>query len=252
MSPSLDTRENRVFAAEIKFLVSPVLAGPILDWARARLGPDPHAGGRAGDIYQITSLYCDTDQLDVFHHRGSFGRSKYRVRRYGQGQVAFLERKLKSRGLLTKRRSVVPLEQLALLSAAAPAPKWPGHWFHRRLSLRRLTPVCQIAYQRTARVAITPYGPIRLTLDQDLRALRADGFRFSEGDELAILPNLLVLELKFLYALPALFKQLVEEFALSPAPFSKYRLAAHALGLGPGLESLPVSYQPTNLNSACA
>jgi hypothetical protein len=37
----------------------------------------------------------------VFHRRGSFGRSKYRIRRYGEAQVGFLERKLKTRGLLT-------------------------------------------------------------------------------------------------------------------------------------------------------
>jgi hypothetical protein len=48
MSPSIDVRENREFASEIKFLVSPALAEQIRDWARARLAPDPNAGGPGG------------------------------------------------------------------------------------------------------------------------------------------------------------------------------------------------------------
>ena len=60
MSPSTDTRENRELATEMKFLVSPALAGQILAWARQHLSPDPHATGPAGDGYEITSLYFDT------------------------------------------------------------------------------------------------------------------------------------------------------------------------------------------------
>ena len=67
MSPSTDLRENREFASEIKFLVSPALADQIRDWARGRLAPDPNAAGGSGDAYLVTSLYFDTGQFDVFH-----------------------------------------------------------------------------------------------------------------------------------------------------------------------------------------
>src|SRR5688572_3895430 len=120
MSPSTDQRETREFASEIKFLVSPALADQIREWARGRLAPDPNASGESSDAYTITSLYFDTDQFDVFHGQGSYGRSKYRVRRYGEGEVTFLERKLKTRGLLTKRRSIVRLDELAQLTNAGP------------------------------------------------------------------------------------------------------------------------------------
>src|SRR5688572_2760812 len=95
MSPSTDTRENREFASETKFLVTPAVAEQIRDWARARLAPDPNASGESNDAYdayQITSLYFDTENFDVFHRKGSFGRSKYRIRRYGESEIAFLER----------------------------------------------------------------------------------------------------------------------------------------------------------------
>lgn len=243
MSPSLDTRENREFASEIKFLVSPLLASQIRDWARARLVPDPNAGGQAGDGYHITSLYFDTAQFDVFHRRGSFGRSKYRIRRYGQSEIAFLERKLRTRGLLAKRRSIAKLDELERLADAAPERNWTGFWFHRRLQARGLEPVCQVSYDRIARVAMIRYGPIRLTLDNNLRALPVAGLCFNDQEGAPILQSRIILELKFRYEMPVLFKNLAEEFALNPQPFSKYRLAAAALELA----TVPVSDPQQNL-----
>ncbi len=173
----------------------------------------------------------DTDQFDVFHRKGSFGRSKYRVRRYGEGEFTFLERKLKTSGLLTKRRSIVKLDELERLSDAEPERSWAGYWFHRRLLARSLEARCQISYHRTARVAMSRHGPIRLTLDENLRALPAAGLWFNEKNGARLLENQNILELKFRCEMPVLFKYLVEEFALSPQPVSKYRLAATALGL---------------------
>jgi hypothetical protein len=231
ISPSISTRENREFASEMKFLVSSDLADQIRGWARGHLRPDPYAGGETGDGYRITSLYFDNEPFDVFHRRGSYGRSKFRIRRYGQEEVAFLERKLKTRGLLTKRRSVVKLDELERLSEPEAKKDWAGYWFHRRLLARGLNPVCQVSYRRTARVAMTPYGPIRLTLDDNLRALPAAGVWFSEQEATPLMDDGIILELKFRFGMPALFKYLVEEFALTPQPFSKYRLAAARLEL---------------------
>jgi hypothetical protein len=230
MSPSTDIRENRELATEMKFQVSPALASEIRAWARQHLSPDPHAGGPAGDAYEITSLYFDTAQFDVFHRRGSFGRSKYRIRRYGEGRVGFLERKLKTRGLLTKRRSIVGLDELEFLAADDDNRAWPGRWFHRRLLSRVLSPVCQISYQRTALVAMTSFGPIRLTMDRGVRALPTTCIQFSNELGSSLFEDQIILELKFRYRLPGVFKQLVEEFCLTPVPFSKYRFAAAALG----------------------
>jgi VTC domain len=93
---STEIRENRAFAAEIKYLVPPDRVDALRQWARARLSPDPYGSGPHGDTYQTNSLYFDTRDFDVFHRRGSFGRSKYRVRRYGDAPELFFERKLKT------------------------------------------------------------------------------------------------------------------------------------------------------------
>jgi hypothetical protein len=230
MSPSTTTHEARASAWEIKFLVTPALAEQIRGWSRAHLMPDPNAQGAHGDKYRTTSLYFDTEELDVFRRRGSYGRGKYRIRRYGQGESVFLERKLRTRNQLTKRRSIVGLADLERLICAAPQRDWVGGWFHRRLLMRRLSPVCQVSYERTARVAMTQYGPIRLTLDEGLSGQPADGLCFSTAAGRPVCENQVILELKFRYAMPTLFKYLVEEFALNPQSLSKYRLAATALG----------------------
>lgn len=232
LSPSLNVRENRALASEIKFLVTAAQADGIADWARARLGADPNASAGAGDVYRITSLYFDTDQFDVFHRKGSFGRGKYRIRRYDTAKSAFLERKLKTHNLVCKRRTKVKIRDLDRLVDRGRDRAWDGDWFHRRLAVRELSPVCQVTYLRTARVSMTEGGPIRLTLDRAIRTAAIDGPGFKaieEGVPLAGEP--LILELKFCAPFPGLFRTLVDGFALVPAPMSKYRAAAATLGL---------------------
>lgn len=236
MSPSVSTRENREFASEVKFVVTPGIAEGIRDWVRGRLAADPHAGGPTGDNYRITSLYFDTPQFDVFQRNKSYGRCKYRVRRYGNNQVVYLERKLKTKGLVTKRRALVPIGEVGFLRTGLAPQGWCGNWFARRMQLRRMTAVCQVSYSRTARVGMTANGPVRLTLDEDLRANLVEAPTFKGEPGLLLSRGFVIIEMKFLFALPALFKNIIEEFRLEARPFSKYRLAAHKLGLGEALD----------------
>ena len=224
------TRETRVFASEVKFLVDIAMAGELRDWIRAHLQADPHGSGPFGDEYRTTSVYFDTVDGDVFHRRGSFGRSKYRVRRYGSSPVVFLERKLRQPGVLAKRRTLVPIEALDRLQAVDYDPGWNGSWFHRRLLLRQINPVCQVSYSRTARVASTTAGPARLTLDERVSAAPITVPTLAPADGVPVLAGQLILELKFAHDLPMVFRRLVETFKLAPRPASKYRMGAAALG----------------------
>lgn len=240
------TREHRPFAAEIKFVVTPDQGDAIREWARSRLTPDPYGSGEGGDRYTTTTIYCDTAAQDVFHRRGSFGRSKYRIRRYATSDMVFLERKLRTKRMLSKRRSLVPIEDLPVLASPADSlsRKWPGAWFADRIATRRLGPVCQVTYDRVARLTATAYGVARLTLDANLRAWPVDGFEFQSGEPKSVLPDRVILEMKFRLEMPAVFKALVEEFRLNPAPMSKYRSAIAALDL-----ATPPS--PEDMTRAC-
>jgi len=229
MLSSTETRETRHLATELKFLITPSQARQIGEWARARLAPDTHGSGSAGDEYRTTSLYFDTHQFDVFHRRGSFGRAKYRIRRYGHEHVVFLERKMRTSSLLAKRRTIVDLDHLALLQQDGRIAEWEGGWFHQRLIARGLQPQVQVGYSRTARVGESAWGPIRLTLDDQLRAVPACDLGFRNETGRPVLPDRAILELKYRAAMPVLFKELVQDFSLIPARLSKYRLAIEAI-----------------------
>ena len=79
------------FTSETKFLVNAAIGDDLRAWARERLGPDPHGGGPFRDQYGVTSIYFDTDAHDVYQRRGSYGKSKYRIRHYENDKAAFLE-----------------------------------------------------------------------------------------------------------------------------------------------------------------
>jgi hypothetical protein len=241
MSHALSTRETRDFAREIKFLIAPDVAARVRDWARPRLAPDPYAIGEAGDDYKTFSIYFDNAAYDVFRRQGSNGRSKYRIRRYGAADVVFLERKMRNSAMLVKRRTVVALTDLSKLAADQVDPDWAGAWFHRRILARNLQPRAHVSYHRTARVGLGTWGPMRLTIDDQILAAPTGELTFQPLPSTPVLPDRTVLELKFRVEMPAVFKHLVEEFALQPQAISKYRLAVPALGLADAESSLAAS-----------
>lgn len=224
--------------SEQKFSLSPALATEVRSWARAHMSPDPHGGGGHADAYTIHSLYFDTDNFDVLRRNGSFGRGKYRIRRYGAGDVVFLERKMKSSGLISKRRTVVPITELARTSERQPDRRWAGFWYHRRILARDLSPVCQIQYSRTARMAAAEQGTFRLTLDDGISTSLADGLSFAPAPQVAFAGDRVILEMKFRGRTPALAQKLIDEFQLQPQPSSKYRIAGSLLGFTSDLLTL--------------
>ncbi len=231
-SPSLGTGHASKFASEVKFVVSPSQADEIRKWSRANLQADPHGSGETGDNYTITSIYLDTENFDVLQRNGSFGRGKYRIRRYGDSSEVFLERKMKTRGLVSKKRTQVPLHDLTLVATGEPNREWAGYWYHRRLTARRLHPVCQISYQRTARMLMSPTGPLRLTLDEQVAAVGVNQFAFEQAEPALLSTGGVIVEIKFRQQMPALFSAFIQQFALTPKPASKYRIACATLGLG--------------------
>jgi SPX domain protein involved in polyphosphate accumulation len=234
-------REARSSASEIKFLVDPVLGERIRTWARTHLEPDPHGTGPFGDEYLTTSVYFDTRQFDVLSRRGSFSRAKFRVRRYAQLDFVFLERKLRRPGIVVKRRTQTPIDELHRLTRASADGPWLGDWFHRRLLVRALRPVCRFSYHRTARGMLSDGISARMTLDDALHVTPATDVVFHEDRGTSVLDGQLILELKFRGPLPSAFKRLVEEFRLAPQAVSKYRCGMAALGYDHPVEaSVPV------------
>lgn len=216
---------------ELKFLIDEGRAADIMAWAREHLEPDPHADSKLGDGYHVNSLYLDTPHFDVYHRADSFRQRKYRLRRYGSEGLVWCELKRKRMGLVRKRRVVVDESDLALRLTSMNEAVWEGDWFRSQLSVQCLRPVCQVTYQRFARMKATDEGPVRLTIDSRLTARLAHEWQVpsnpldevSQSNVIPLLGDRRILELKFRAALPLMFRRLVEEQQLQVTSFSKYR-----------------------------
>jgi hypothetical protein len=241
------TGEKREFVYEIKFLVSETLAETAVAWARQNLSPDPFAGGATSDCYLVNSVYLDTAGFDVYHRKGSYGRCKFRVRRYGAERNVFLERKLKTRGMVGKRRTRVADREVTLLEQTSPDPGWVGYWFHRRLLARSLLPKCQIAYDRIARIGMAPEGPVRLTLDRNIRSFPTSQWHVNDsGPWQPLLTDQCILEMKYRTTLPNLFREILDQLGVQPQAVSKYRLSVRTFGWDAAVQSgviMPVNGQ---------
>lgn len=221
---------------ETKFLIPLEKAPAILDWARSHMDCDPHGNGDHHDEYLVQSVYLDTPEWHVFRKLGSYGRAKYRIRRYSDENWLFLERKMKRSGVVRKRRTTIGLEQL---------PDFKNHisgiWYDRRLTLRNLKPTLYIQYHRVARLKMTNEGMLRLTLDRALE-FNTDvaAWEWPGRGGQPVLPEKAILELKYPHelALPSLAKKVIAEFNLSPTAASKYRTAIRASKYGPQVMAL--------------
>ena len=99
------------------------------------------------------------------------------------------------------------------------------------MKLRGLSPRCQIIYARVALVGMSSEGPVRLTLDRDIRSFPTTDWLVADTNEgTPLLTNQRILELKFRSSLPAIFKGLIEELGLTAQAVSKYRLSIDAFG----------------------
>jgi hypothetical protein len=216
-------------AYELKFHLRAAAAEQVEAWARQRLVPDPHGPGGA---YLTTTVYCDTPGREVYHRLGRFKGNKFRLRRYEESDQIYLERKRRRGDRVRKRRNAVPLDELAVLAGPDVAAGWPALWFHRQLRARQLAPVCRIGYRRTAFQGTSPTGPIRLTLDRDVRGVPAQAWDVPMlTDGLPLLTGSVILEMKFRASLPVLFRELLDQLPPAMGAVSKYRLCVEEWGL---------------------
>lgn len=247
LSPSLRSGTNpKLVSTELKFLIPSEKRQSIESFANAEMQRDPYCVEEGG--YQVESLYLDTPARDVLMRNPSFRGSKYRIRRYNESEQVFLEHKSKATGHLVKRRILTPLSQLCLLDKTSnPAgDDCDDHWFKADVQNLNLKPACQVRYQRTAYFLDVDPAPLRLTLDSRLSSNACDSSSFADqiwhgirsefdgdGNHASsfedpmrfILCTQMILELKFVDSIPAVFKRMMSELQIEPIKISKYRTA---------------------------
>lgn len=216
---------------EIKFLLPGESAAPVEEWARSEMTPDPH--GRPD--YEVTTLYLDTPRFDLLHRAGEFDRGTIRVRTYGNGGPAFLERKRRRRDRVRKRRTEIPASEVGRLAAAPGGEPWAGDWFRDEVAAAGFRPVCAVAFLRTAFSGGAGPGEYRLTVDRGIRCAPASAWEVPAvppgAAPVEVPGGGAVCELKFPGAMPAPFKALAARLGLEPAGLSKYRRACRTLGI---------------------
>lgn len=236
LSPSIErTVGEEMDAFELKFLISHALAHEVQLWATRNMQPDPFANPRLGGAYLTTTLYLDTPQRDVFYRADGHRKRKFRLRRYGIEPRVYLERKTRGSDRVKKRRCDLPLHELKSRLSGEVQDTWAGEWFRERIDERGLRPACAISYERTAFVQPGVDGPLRLTLDREIRGVAIDDWDLTPlADGQRILPDHTICEFKFRGVLPSLFREVILNSQLEARGVSKYRqmmLAVAALAV---------------------
>jgi hypothetical protein len=230
---SISTLRQTEGIVELKYLAPEWAMEPLLACARRYLGPDPNADPALGDGYSIHTLYFDTPRFDVYFREGPYRNAKYRIRRYGAEDRIYLERKSKPQGRVCKRRTSIPLWEVRQLEERSYPEGWEGRWFYRRMRTLQIGPICQISYDRVARIGKLEGQTVRFTLDRRARCASrerisvpetlADGELLSDGSG--------IVEIKYANSIPNVFHSLFVELGLLPSSLSKYRLGVRTLGL---------------------
>lgn len=259
LSPSL-MRSNQAGGAEsaklsgayeVKFLLPLATVADLLDRAQRTMHWDAYCDASPNDSpwpsYQLESLYLDTSNWSVYHRLPGYGRRKFRVRRYGNAEAIYLERKSKRKGLVRKTRSQIPLQDASQLSVPTLDPASSMHWFRKRIHSRGLQPVVRIGYRRCALMSTSEHGVVRLTVDVALRCRRAHDYAFSDdacNPWTSILDGHAIVEFKYGVAMPSSFRSWIDAFGLNSTACSKYRNAVAALRLAPDQSVFPRAFRP--------
>ncbi|MEM6471307.1 MAG: polyphosphate polymerase domain-containing protein [Planctomycetota bacterium] len=226
------TSRPKLKRIELKFRLNHSIAKDVRAWARDHLGVDECC--RDDDTYRINSLYLDTPDRDMFYRTGKVGRTKHRLRRYGNESTLWLETKRKKKRVVQKSRTAVFDHDFMPTRIGTMDATWCGDWFINRIIERQMQPAVQVAYRRFARTCFADGHRLRLTIDDAMCARRPLGWQVFGESECQRQRGLQfgqheVLELKFDKAMPPLFKELLRTFELPATSFSKYRTAVSKL-----------------------
>ncbi|MDF1574719.1 MAG: polyphosphate polymerase domain-containing protein [Bacteroidales bacterium] len=164
---------------------------------------------------QYFTRYFDTDGREMYHkhHRGLANRHKVRIRRYGSGDLHFLEVKKKNaKGVTSKKRvktrgmdrDVLMKEEEFLLSCSP----YEGNGIDLTME-NNFNRITLVSHEQTERV----------TLDYGLK------FSSAENGEMLDLPGIAIAEIKFENRLSgSALHAAMRKFRIKPRRFSKYAI----------------------------
>ncbi|MBO5353288.1 MAG: polyphosphate polymerase domain-containing protein [Lachnospiraceae bacterium] len=203
---------------------------------RERLGEymEADAHSRDGDFYTICNIYYDTPDNYLIRKSvdGSVYKEKLRLRSYGvkaPEDKVFLEIKKKYKRLVNKRRTKLGLaEAYQYMQTKERPPLMPymnsqvlseiDYMVHRM----ELSPKVFISYDRCAMFG-KENKDFRVTFDRNITTRRYDlGLHYGIYGDKLLDEDEWIMEVKIEKAMPLWMSQLLSEYGIYPASFSKY------------------------------
>lgn len=233
---------------ERKLVLDPAQAMALRAAVMERLPLEQYVPGRRKT--RIHSIYFDSPDFELFRHaeegKANAVSLKLRLRGYGDATTPaegdpsrFLEAKLgvtTPEGKRLKRKARLALSDAKLATLLHPEPSYvpkSGRRFWKPLLTwvrhEQIRPRLSITYEREA--YMDPQSGLRVTFDTGYRASVVEGASSPLGRGQGTLPGVVIVELKFLHAMPAWLSGELFRLGL-PAEgqsFSKFRTAVPLL-----------------------
>ena len=216
---------------ETKYLLTAEQSEAFLREAHSLLSPDKYGE------YMICNLYLDTDDFYFIEHsldRPAY-KEKLRIRSYGNADKdtkIFLEIKKKAKGVVYKRRIVIPFaeaEDYVEHGIRPPSLEGfvPNQIFEEIDFLMKKyapEPKIYLAYDRKA-YFMTNQPEVRITLDKNIRS-RWENITLTSDENAALLDtgieNYRLMEIKSGCAIPLEITEILSRLKIYPVSFSKY------------------------------
>jgi len=227
---------------EYKYLLNSDQYSQVRNYLMKRgLKHDSFSQAKSNKSYYVASLYLDTSDYQAYWEKkyGIYSRTKYRLRTYSQtskkNTPIFWEIKRKFGDFQKKDRfqlpwqntdlmlnSIINLDQLSTGSSHQELlTKYYSDWLRKNLQ-----PVVVISYQREPFIDLF-YPNFRLTFDYQIQAAATNNL-FSKFKQSPVLPDQIIMEIKFTGLIPNYISHLNQYFNFSRQSLSKYCLSLEA------------------------
>jgi SPX domain protein involved in polyphosphate accumulation len=193
---------------------------------------DEHS--KDGDFYTIYNIYYDTPDNYLIRKSidGSVYKEKLRLRSYGvkgPDEKVFLEIKKKYKKLVNKRRTKLQLAEAYQYLQSKERPELKTYMNHQVLNeidymIHRmdLSPKVFLSYDRCAMFG-KDNKDFRVTFDRNITTRRYDlGLHYGIYGDKLLEEDEWIMEVKIDKAMPLWMTQILSEFQIYPASFSKY------------------------------
>lgn len=180
-------------------------------------------------ISHIHNIYFDNDNNDLIINSldKPIFKDKFRVRSYGDMSLngdVFLETKVKYKGVVSKRRIKLSVEEFNsyINNKKIPSDSQVFKEINYYVDYYKLKPMIYIAYDRESYKGIYDSN-LRITFDNNLRS-RRDNLMFKDNVEMKKYfdNDYYIMEIKAVMAMPLWLVRILSDMNIKPISFSKY------------------------------